>query len=89
MLRAQDRTKLQIDGSAGGGGDSLSPEHQAHRAGDKLFPPRKLGLEAAVGWPSGNGSGPSACAPFPRALLSLAAVLAQKAGVVHLDAEMS
>jgi hypothetical protein len=36
-------------GVALGGGDSLSPQSQTHNAGDKLSPPRKAELDAALG----------------------------------------
>ena len=41
--------KLQLEGSPERGGDSLSPQFEAHSAGDKLSPPRKAELDAALG----------------------------------------
>jgi hypothetical protein len=40
--------KLQSEGSRERGGDSLSPQFQAHSAGDKLSPPRETELDAAL-----------------------------------------
>ena len=45
---SQGCIKLQFEGSAGRGGDSLSPYYQARRAGDKLSPPPKTELDAAL-----------------------------------------
>jgi hypothetical protein len=40
--------KLQFEDFRGRGGDSLSLQFQTRRAGDKLSPPRKAELDAAL-----------------------------------------
>jgi hypothetical protein len=48
LTEPQGCIKLQFEGSTERGGDSLSPQYQAHSAGDKLSPPRKAKLDAAA-----------------------------------------
>jgi hypothetical protein len=45
---AQGCIRLQFEGSGERGGENLSPRDQAHSPGDKLSPPRKAELDAAV-----------------------------------------
>ncbi len=47
-VRRQGGIKLQFEGSPGRGGDSLSLEFHAQTAGDKLSPPRRAELDAAL-----------------------------------------
>ena len=64
--------KLQFEGSPFRGGESLSPEFQAHSTGDKLSPPRKreLGWRASRGRHQVGGEPPRTGVRVPPEFLS-------------------